>query len=200
MNNKNKIVTRSSIQSNMIAYVLIAVVAFVFLLIPAATGIMFYKEALFDSYTNRIDGGMRFLCLIVGLPFTLIGLRSFLLYQKYQTYFDATGITQATTGELDARLGIKGFFDVFKNQTDRMNSSGTGGFHKGGFHAGGFQNFRKDNNGPGNAQNSNTDRNASTDYIIFPCGGCETKIRVPKNKGHISVRCPKCGKNTDLFT
>ncbi len=194
MQNKNRVVTRSFITASMISYVLIAVFAFIFLLIPAATGNMFYKEALFDDYTNRIDGGMRLLCLVIGLPLTVLGLRSFLIYLTYQSYFDSTGITQATVGDLNDRLGLNGFFSVFSKY---INGSGLGKTAGGG---GSRTKTGGSSTGSSAGGRSAGGTGTATDYIIFPCGGCGTKIRVPKNKGNISVHCPKCGKYTDLFT
>ncbi|MDO4622702.1 MAG: hypothetical protein Q4B22_07095 [Eubacteriales bacterium] len=31
-------------------------------------------------------------------------------------------------------------------------------------------------------------------HKIFRCPACQQKVRVPKGKGHIQIRCPKCGK------
>ena len=36
-------------------------------------------------------------------------------------------------------------------------------------------------------------KEAGKDYKIFTCPRCEQMIRIPRGKGRIEIRCPKCG-------
>lgn len=38
------------------------------------------------------------------------------------------------------------------------------------------------------------------DYSVINCSGCNTRLRVPKNKGKIFVNCPKCGESFKIDT
>lgn len=40
---------------------------------------------------------------------------------------------------------------------------------------------------------SGAGRNTDAMHRVFPCPSCRQKIRVPKGKGKIAIRCPKCG-------
>lgn len=36
-------------------------------------------------------------------------------------------------------------------------------------------------------------KEAGKDYKVFVCNKCQQMIRVPRGKGRIEIRCPKCG-------
>lgn len=38
------------------------------------------------------------------------------------------------------------------------------------------------------------------DYTIVPCPHCKTRIRVPKGKGKIKIRCRSCGESFEKQT
>lgn len=37
-------------------------------------------------------------------------------------------------------------------------------------------------------------KEAGKEYKIFTCPSCEQMIRIPRGKGKIEIRCPKCGR------
>ena len=37
-------------------------------------------------------------------------------------------------------------------------------------------------------------------YKFYRCPGCRAELRVPKGKGRISIRCPKCGQRFEKHT
>ena len=45
----------------------------------------------------------------------------------------------------------------------------------------------------GNFSNFGSNMSQLKDYHIYKCPRCNQKIRLPRRKGHIMVRCPRCG-------